>query len=253
MIKKISSSTIVLYMMALAACQNEKWKENSTATEPLPIVVKQDTFSNIDTGNMKQIMPADSITSFLPKGYTLFEKSRGDLNSDGKEDVILMIKGTDKNDFFKDENRGLLDRNRRGLIVLFKKENGYELADKNVDCFSSENEDGGVYFAPELSVEANKGKLIIHYGHGRYGFWSYTFRYQNSGFALIGYDASSNQGPTVLQETSINFITKKKIEKVNINPDIQDGAEVFEEKVSKVKESALLKLSKIIDFDELGF
>ena len=91
--------------------------------------------------------PAD----FLPKGYVVFEKVNGDLNKDGIEDCVLIITGTDKSKIVTDEYRGKLDRNRRGIIVLFNKKDHYELAVKNYDCFSSANEDGGVYFPPELS------------------------------------------------------------------------------------------------------
>lgn len=191
--------------------------------------------------------PAD----FVPQGYKIFEKSYGDLNKDGLEDCILIIKKVDKNNIIKDEYRGELDRNRRGIIILFKKENGYELASKNYSCFSSENEDGGVYYAPELLVSAKKGNLAIEYLHGRYGYWSYTFRYQNSDFELIGYDASSNTGPVINSETSINFSTKKKLEKVNTNSDAESGDEIFESTWSAIKIPTLIKLSEIKDFDEL--
>lgn len=190
--------------------------------------------------------PAD----FVPEGYTIFEKTYGDLNKDGIEDCILIIKKTDKDKIITDEYRGKLDRNRRGLIILFKKKDGYELASKNYSCFSSENEDGGVYYAPELDMSAEKGNLYIHYAHGRYGYWTYTFRYKKSDFELIGYDDSSNTGPLVNSETSINFLTKKRLERVNINQD-PESDEKFEDTWSKLKSSKTLTLSEIKDFDEL--
>lgn len=193
--------------------------------------------------------PAD----FLPNGYVIFEKSYGDLNKDGVDDCILIIKKTDQSKIITDEYRGKLDRNRRGIIILFKKNEGYELASKNYDCFSSENEDGGVYYAPELSVSAEKGNLYIHYAHGRYGYWSYTFRYKNPDFELIGYDESSNTGPVINSETSINFLTGKKLIKVNVNEGAESGEEKFENTWSKLKSLNNFNLSEIKDFDELDF
>ncbi len=177
---------------------------------------------------------------------------KGDINKDGLEDYVLIIKSTNKNKIIKDEYRGELDRNRRGIIVLFKK-NQYELVVKNYDCFSSENEDGGVYFPPELSVEINKGNLYIHYGLGRYGYWQYTFRFKNLDFELIGYDSSSNRGPIVNEVTSINFLTKKKQtkENVNENPEQESGDEIFKEVWVNIKVDKVLKLSEVKDFDEL--
>ena len=62
---------------------------------------------------------------FIPQGYELFSRCEGDLNKDGKPDVVLMIKGTEKSKWVDDEYRGRLDRNRRGLVILFKRDGGY--------------------------------------------------------------------------------------------------------------------------------
>lgn len=198
-----------------------------------------------------QTKPGKELAAFIPKGYVLFEQVSGDLNKDGLADKVLVIKGTDKSKVIQDEYRGTLDRNRRGIIVLLNKKDHYELAVKNYDCFSSENEDGGVYFAPELSVEIKKGNLYIKYGHGRYGYWFYTFRLKDADFELIGYD-ESNGGPVINSETSINFLTKKKLKRVNTNPDAEGGDEVFKETWSDVPLKYRLRLSAIKDFDTLS-
>lgn len=192
--------------------------------------------------------------SFIPKGFVLFEKVNGDLNNDGLEDCILIIKGTEKSEIIQDEYRGKLDRNRRGIIVLLKTKNGdYQLATENNQCFSSENEEGGAYYAPELMVYVEKGNLFVHYAHGRYGYWKYTFRLKGSDFQLIGYDSSDNNGPVVNNETSINFLTGKKQDKVNTDPNAESGEEVFEETWSKIPAQKLIMLSEIKDFDNLEF
>lgn len=190
-------------------------------------------------------------SDFIPKGYAEFEKYFGDLNKDGLDDCVLIIKKTDTANIVTNRFDKKVDRNRRGIVVLFKKEKGYELADKNYSCFSSENEDGGVYFPPELWIKIENEKLYIHYGHGRYGYWEYTFRYQNSNFELIGYDSSSNNGPETNTETSINFLTKKKLIKEHSNENVEDGDETLKETWSKIKIENLIKLSEIKDFDEL--
>lgn len=190
-------------------------------------------------------------SDFIPKGYAVFENYYGDLNNDGQEDCVVLIKKTDTTNIVTNRFDQKVDRNRRGIIVLFRTGEEYRVADKNYDCFSSENEDGGVYFPPQLSVEINNEKLYLHYGHGRYGFWKYTFRFQNSNFELIGFDSSSNYGPIINKETSINFLTKKKLIKENTNENAEGGDEVFNETWSDVEIEHLIKLSDIKDFDEL--
>lgn len=207
--------------------------------------------TSLTTTAFGQVVKKHNPFDFLPKGYVIFEQINGDLNKDGIEDCILIIKGTDTSKIITDEFRGKLDRNRRGIIVLFDKKDHFVLAAKNYDCFSSENEDGGVYFPPELSIEIKKGNLYFHYGHGRYGYWQYTFRYKNSDFELIGYDESSDRGPVIERMTSINFLSKKKQEKVNTNENAESGEEIFKITLKKIKVPGLIKLSEIKDFDEL--
>ncbi|MCR9262995.1 MAG: hypothetical protein NXH86_02500 [Flavobacteriaceae bacterium] len=190
-------------------------------------------------------------SDFIPKGYAVFENYYGDLSNDGQEDCVLLIKKTDTANIVTNRFDQKVDRNRRGIIVLFKNGKEYRLADKNYDCFSSENEDGGVYFPPQLSIEIKNEKLYVHYGHGRYGFWKYTFRFQNSNFELIGFDSSSNYGPIINRETSINFLTKKKLIKENTNENAEGGDEIFNETWSDVEIEHVIKLSNIKDFDEL--
>ena len=203
--------------------------------------------------DMRQYDVADQkrITDFIPKGYKIFEKISGDLNKDGLDDCVLIIKATRKDGFERDYEGKLIDRNRRGIIVLFSEEKGYKVAVKNYNCFSSENEDGGVYFAPYLSIDIRNSKLFVHYAHGRYGYWEYCFRYQDSDFMLIGYESLGSQGPTVLGKVSINFLTGVRYDDDNVNKYDDDAEEKFVRKVIKLKKEPLKKLSEIDDFDEL--
>ncbi len=196
---------------------------------------------------------AKAARDFVPPGYVVAEAIKGDLNKDHQADEIFIIKATNKNNFVKHEYRGLLDRNRRGLIVALKRGDQYELALENLNCFSSENEDGGVYFPPELSVKVERGNLRLHYAHGRYGFWVYTFRYQNSVFELIGYDSSDNSGPVVDRLVSINFLTKKMLMRENVNSvEVRGlGRSKFKETTTTFVFPKLIQLRSISDIDEL--
>ena len=250
--------------MALAGCR-DKVRSKADAADPQAAVSQSmKRISKVEKqGDMRQYDVADKqrITDFIPKGYKLFEKISGDLNKDGLEDCVLIIKATRKDGFERDYEGKLIDRNRRGIIVLFSEEKGYKVAVKNYNCFSSENEDGGNYFSPELGVIIKDSKLYLHYYHGRYGYWEYCFRYQNSDFMLIGYEASHDRGPVVLFKTSINFLTgveydDENINAYNFNADSDDDSEideVFKRTVVKLKKKPLMKLSEIEDFDELKY
>lgn len=190
------------------------------------------------------------LTNFIPDGYTLYNYHTGDLNNDGEEDCVLIIKETNQHKIVLNRFEKEVDRNRRGIMVLFSKNNSYELVTKNYDCFKSENEDGGVYYPPQLAIVIEKGNLYIQYSHGRYGYWEYTFRYQNSDFELIGYDSTSG-GVVIESEVSINFLTKKKLTRINTNENSEGSDEVFKDTWTQVKIDRLIKLSEIKDFHEL--
>ena len=241
-------SAVAFTLVVSVGCKDSKKEKLPPAAKNEALSVEKALEDHVNIKEDYKKNPSD----FLPKGYVIFEETKGDLNNDGLEDYILIIKATEKDKIIIDEHCGKLDRNRRGIIVLLKTpDNSYKLAVENDQCFSSKNEEGGAYYAPELMVYAEKGNLFIHYAHGRYGYWKYTFRLKNSDFQMIGYDASDNNGPTVMNETSINYLTGKMHYKQNKNPNADSGEEVFEEKWSKINIQKPIMLSEIKDFDEL--
>jgi len=189
----------------------------------------------------------------VPEGYFVFEQILGDLNKDGVEDCILLIKGTEKKNIVVNRFDDVVDRNRRGVMVFFYKNGQYELVSKNLACFESENEDGGVYFPPQLSIYTKDNKLFVDYTHGRYGYWHYTFRYTLNDFELIGFDSTSTFGPIIQTVTSINFLTKRKLTRKNLNQFEEDEYEEdFEDTWENITIDNPIKLSEIKDFAELN-
>lgn len=178
----------------------------------------------------------------VPSGYILQETINGDLNHDSLNDKIMLIKRVDKNGIEENQFGQMVDKNRRGLIISFKDKNDYHIMVENKECFSSENEDGGVYYAPELGIEINKGILKINYFHGRYGYWSYTFQFRNNDFFLIGYDHTSTHGPDIFRVVSINYLSQRAYIK---------SRDENKDQWIKLKSSPLIKLRDIKDFDAL--
>ena len=236
---------VVVLMMGCKQAKNESGKDTMPTKDTVqasvkPVVVAK---TNLETNPL----------AFIPEGYDLFSRCEGDLNKDGKPDVVLMIKGTDKSKWVDDENRGRLDRNRRGLIILFKRKNGYEQILRNDTCFSSENEDGGIYDAPELELYIIKNTLHIYFAHGRYGCWNYIFRYQNNDFELIGYNHNRRIRLVTYYNLDINFSTRTRVYEENLNADDDGKEERFKVTKSKIRRKKLIKLSEIADIDKLNW
>jgi hypothetical protein len=213
------------------------------------IILTAFLFLGANAFGQANLKTAKNPAEFVPAGYVVHSEIQGDLNKDNQLDYVFIIKSTDKNNFIKDEYRGELDRNPRGIIIAIKNNDSYDLVIENRSCFSSENEDGGVYYPPELDVSIDKGNLLFHYAHGRYGYWRYKFQYRNQDFELIGYDSSSNHGPVVEREISINFITKKEKIRNNTNQDSSGGDEKFKETWKAFTLPKPISLREISDFD----
>ncbi len=204
-------------------------------------------FLSINFGIAQKNIPEN----LIPKGYVLFEEYSGDLNNDNRKDYVLIIKNTKEEKIVENRFGDVVDRNRRGIIVILDKENNYEKVIVNKDCFLSENEDGGVYMPPELWINIEDNKLKIHYGHGRYGYWEYIFKYLESDFGLIGYESSENHGPKVLYQSKIDFIKKEKTLSENTTKDPEAEEEIFEVISYDIKINDLIRLSKIKNFQDL--
>ena len=242
---------IPLFLLFLLGCEKKAVQQQEVTQTQIPETAASTEL--IEEVEPKIIIPTiirnDTLAPFIPIGYNINEVTYGDLNKDELTDCIITIKKVDAANVIVNDYNWTVDRNRRGIIVLFKQAEGYNLASKNYDCFSSENEDGGVYFAPELWMESKNNNIRIHFSHGRYGYWTYTFRFNGFDFELIGYDASDNRGPVVNREVSINFLSKKKLVRVNINQQAESGEEVFEEKWEEIQPAETILLSEVVDFD----
>lgn len=187
---------------------------------------------------------------FLPEGYMLCQTQFADLNNDDQEDCILIIKATKEENIVINRFDEKVDRNRRGVIILFQKKKQYVLIDKNLDCFYSENEDGGNYYAPQLHVSAEMGDIIFYFEHGRYGAWSYRFRYMGHNFKLVKYEAITG-GTIIDSETIIDFLTKEKLIRKNVNEEPEGNDEIYEKTKTTLKIDKLIQLSEIKDFEDL--
>ena len=143
---------------------------------------------------------------FLPESTILFSQIEGDLDGDGDDDVVLITKETKSSGIVENDYGDMVDRNRRGLVILETLNQGYRLLLDHRECFESENEDGGVYYAPELYVSIEESQLICGWGHGRYGYWRYIFDYAGGDFALAKYFSQSLDNAGVPDEYEVDYV-----------------------------------------------
>ena len=199
---------------------------------------------------------AKNIDGFIPKGWKTVLSAKGDLNNDKLEDVAIIIEKTDKENIVKNENLGseYLNLNPRILLVLFKQKNGsYILAGKNDKDFiksAGDKENPALMDTLDsISIKNNILKIKFNYFLSA-GSWSvtqntFTFRFQNKKFELIGFDNNSymrNSGNQ--EEFSINFSTNKV--------KITTGENMLDKKMNKPKEEwKTIKVNKKYVLDEM--
>ena len=120
----------------------------------------------------------DTISRYIPEGYQALNATRGDLNQDAIEDVILIVKKRDE-----EKTSDMIEHpEKRPLFILTgQTDNSYKLAAKSdnavlcVDC-------GGVMGDPFMGVTIKKGYFSVeHYG-GSAWRWTMivTFKYSKT-------------------------------------------------------------------------
>ncbi|WBV62017.1 hypothetical protein PFY12_07825 [Chryseobacterium camelliae] len=116
----------------------------------------------------------------IPKGYEKVLEVKGDLDKDGKEEMVIVC-----NTFEKIENQGY----KRKFYVLKKIQGSLKIWKENSTILNS----SGAGFYPEdnkLEIQIKNNCLIISqsfYSNSRHtDTGKYTFRFQNGDFYLIG-------------------------------------------------------------------
>lgn len=164
------------------------------------------------------VLPARATTAdgFLPSGWRIEEQ----LNGDQRDDLVLVLRQQDPRNIVEHDGFGIspLDSNPRMLAIAFAgPAGGYTLAAQNHTLITRHE-------APNLSdvFEDGPGVSIVRgtlrttlFFFSNAGSWStgsasFTFRWQDGAFALIGYDSSSlmrNSGHT--ESLSINYATRR--------------------------------------------
>ena len=157
-------------------------------------------------------LPSSARTAegFVPAGWGVVARKTGDLNADGRPDVVLLLQMRDSANILPvgaGDQTERFDTNPHMLAVAFaERAGGYRLAASNRGLFIRPT---GPWTGDEPlnedTIRIERGGLLVSFGHLR-GHASYRFRWQSGAFRLIGYESGGASGGCV-ETISINYLT----------------------------------------------
>lgn len=159
-------------------------------------------------------MTGMSAEQFVPSGWVLEGRITGELNGDGKTDLILRLRQAKPTDGSKYEGQ-------RKLVILLRQNNRQlrraSLAERLLQCATC----GGAYYGvveAAANVKISKGVVIVTQERGSRHVVEQTFRFrfaaQAGKFFLIGVDlAERDRASGELMQSNTNFLTGEKLVK----------------------------------------
>ena len=159
-------------------------------------------------------LPAASPTAdgFVPRGWAVVGRESGDLNGDGRADIVLLMQMRDRANVVTipwGSGNERFDTNPHLLAAAFREPGGgYRLAATNHGLFQRP-------FGPhtgddpigEDTISIERRALLVSFGYLR-GHASYRFRWQSGAFRLVGYEQGGVSGGCV-ETHSINYLTRR--------------------------------------------
>ena len=159
-IKKLKSKILIIFLLIIASCNQDINQVNTSESKTLN----------------KKGKTAKNLSDFVPENYSILDTTSGDLNLDGINDFIVVLK---KNG--EDTLSDVIDNpERRPLLILLRDQNNkFTLTRRNnntVYCFDC----GGVMGDPFMGIIIKNGYFSVeHYG-GSSWRWTRIITYKYS-------------------------------------------------------------------------
>jgi len=202
---------------------------------------------------------AASAAGFAPKSWRVEEEVKGDLNADGIDDLAVVLRNDDPRNVITHDGFGPspFNSNPRILAVAFGVAGGgYRLALENHTLIPRPEtptlEDP--LAEGEMAIAKGVLKLKLHF-FANAGGWTmfnstFSFRWQNGRFELIGFDRFLIQRNTgEVEELSINFSTRKA--KIGTGTADSDTTSTRWVKSSALKVLSIEQIGDGLEFDPL--
>lgn len=162
---------------------------------------------------------AGNAQGFVPNGWRMEHSARGDLDRDGREDLLLVLRMHDPRNILRNDGLGTdeLDTNPRLLVVAFREGARYRrvlqdhvLVPRHDDPVADDYLD----IEDPVAIVRGTARVRLHSWRSAGGWttWNrrFTFRWQDGCFRLVGFDhdeVQRNSGRT--ERTSINYLTHR--------------------------------------------
>jgi hypothetical protein len=156
--------------------------------------------------------------AFVPRGWTAVKSGKADFNKDGHQDVMLVLRQQDpaKIKPLNERSGESLDSNPYRIVVAFFDPVARDYALATEDHTLVPLNDNPRHDAPFNDAETGKGVFVVSLSRfANMGSWgtesrSFSFRYQDGAFRLIGLDTTESQRNTGEYTTrSLNYLTHR--------------------------------------------
>ena len=156
--------------------------------------------------------------AFVPAGWTVVKSAKADFNKDGHQDVILVLRQQDQAKIkpLNEGSDGTLDSNPYRIAVAFFDPVARDYALVAEDHTLIPPNDSPRFEDPFNDAKPGKGVFVVALSRfANIGGWgtesrSFTFRYQDGAFRLIGLDCTESERNTGEYTTrSLNYLTHR--------------------------------------------
>lgn len=201
------------------------------------VAVEQDESLYPEVNYPRLPVQGATVADFVPKGWRIEFQPKGDLDKDGRDDVVLVLRMDEPANIVVNEGLGAseFDTNPRLLAVLLAQGAGYRLAVQDHALIPRpDNPVMDDYLNGDDAVTVRRGAFTVQlHSWASAGSWytgstTFTFRQQDGCFRLIGYDSSGlHRGSGQTSNISMNLATGKAVfETGSMESDVPESRKV---------------------------